>query len=198
MKTKFDKELTLQNITVGDAKASCRLTVWEDQVGTLHEGKTYKIKDLKVKEYNCHKSLSASADTVFEETADLGEVEEDLSDEEESTFYDVLVGEIEVVLAVEEYERCKTCKSKVSHISDTIVECTKCHSLMKVSKCAQAVTAKVIIGDNEDKVVTMFSNIISEVTDGVEGPSIAQKLLLAPKRSYSIGKNNIVYHTNQV
>lgn len=79
IETKSHKQLTLQNVTIGDAKACCKLAVWETLVGQLEEGKTYKIKD--VREYNHHKSLSTTTDTTIEEASDLGKGEE-LSDKE--------------------------------------------------------------------------------------------------------------------
>ena len=115
IETKSDEQLTLQNVTIGDAKACCKLAVWETLVGKL-EGKTYKIKDVKVKQYNHHKSLLTTTDTTTEEASDLGEVEE-LGDEEETSLYNIVEGEIDTVNG-EEYQSCKRCKSKVTYVNN--------------------------------------------------------------------------------
>ena len=71
IETTSQKQLTLQNVTIGDAKACCKLAVWETLlVGQLEEGKTYKIKDVTVKQYNYHKSLSTTTDIRIEEASD--------------------------------------------------------------------------------------------------------------------------------
>ena len=188
IETKSHKQLTLQNITIGDAKACCKLAVWETLVGQLEEGKTYKIKDIKVKQYNHHKSLSTTTDTTIEEASDLGKVEE-LSDEEETSSYDIIEGEIDTV-NVDEYQSCKRCKSKVTSVNNTIVECKKCNLMMKASKCDQSCTAKITVSGDEERVLTLFSNMVS---DEIEGPSISLRLLAAPEHSFSVGDNNIVY-----
>lgn len=72
------------------------MAVWETLARKLEEGKTYRIKDVKVKQYNHHKSLPTTTDTTVEEASDLGKVEE-LSDDEETTSYDIIKGEIDTV-----------------------------------------------------------------------------------------------------
>ena len=122
--TKTGKKLVLQNLTVGDAKACTQLTLWENQVNTLKENETYDIKDVKIKQFNFKKSLSASPDSTFIPTSDIGNVEQEMSDDEHTT-REVINGEIDVVVNVEKYNSCAVCKSKVKFINDIIVECTK-------------------------------------------------------------------------
>ena len=59
-------------------------------------------------------------------------------------------------------------------------------------------TAKVIL-EGESQQVTMFSNIIDTLIDGIQGPKIAQKLLDVPAHEYFIGlQNHIVYAVKKV
>ena len=188
--TKNGKQLVLQNLTVGDAKACTQLTLWENQVNMLKENETYDIKYVKIKQFNFKKSLSASPDSTYIPTSDIGNVEQEMSDDEHTT-REVINGEIDVVVNVEKYNSCAVCKSKVKFIND-IVECTKCTSTMKATKSVPASTAKVIIDGDGNRVLTMFQNI-STLTEDVQGDTIVHKLLMVPKHAYSISENNIIY-----
>ena len=114
--------------------------------------------------------------TTIEEASDLGKVEE-LSDEEETK---IIEGEIDTV-NVDEYQRCKRCKSKVMYVNNTIVKCKKCNVMMKASKCDQSCTAKITVSDDKECVLTLFSNMVSKIVDEIEGPSISLRRLAAPK-----------------
>ena len=59
--------------------------------------------------------------------------------------------------------RVKRCKSKVTYINNTVVECNKCNLMMKVSKCDQSCTAKISVSGDEDRVLTLFSNMVSQI-----------------------------------
>ena len=65
--------------------------------------------------------------------------------------------------------------------------------MMKASKCDQSCTAKITVSGNEERVLTLFSNMVSKIVDEIEGPSISLRLLAAPVHSFSVGDNNIVY-----
>ena len=69
---------------------------------------------------------------------------------------------------------------------------------MKIARCPTGCTAKVIL-EGESQQVTMFSNIIDTLIDGIQGPNIARKLLDVPAHEYFIGpQNNIVYAVKKV
>ena len=144
IKSKAGREVKLQNVTVADAKASTKLTLWEDQVGQLNEGATYRMTNLKVRQYNLLKSLSASIDSTFTEEDDIGAVKSDCSDDEEDS-QRVVTGEIDTVINVDEYCTCTRCKSKAVAVDQIVAQCTKCGSMMKIARCPTGCTAKVIL-----------------------------------------------------
>lgn len=192
--TKANKKLTLQNCTIGDSGGCCKLTLWEDQVGRLKEGQTYTMDGISVREYNLHKSLSAGPDSTFTQVEDLGAVQEEHSDDEDSSStFTTIEGEIDVIVSVDEYTSCRTCKAKVTPANEIIGECTKCGSVMKLAKCTNAATAKVVLEGDQDRVVTIFTTIIDDLIKEVNGDTVAMKLLSAPPHSFSIDKKDIVY-----
>ena len=91
----------------------------------------------------------------------------DDEDDADTGNLDIIIGEIDVVVSVDEYHSCTRCRAKVSEINDVVAQCNKCGAMMKTIKCPLALTAKVIIDGNNKRVITMFSNIISVITDGV-------------------------------
>ena len=66
---------------------------------------------------------------------------------------------------------------------------------MKATKSVPACTAKVIIDGDGNRVLTMFQNIISTLTEDVQGDTIA---LMVPKHAYSISENNIIYSVKKL
>ena len=77
--------------------------------------------------------------------------------------------------------------------------CSKCNAVFKMSKCVVTITAKVIIADEKgkDHPVTIFEPILSKVAEGVNGDSLATKLVLAPAVVYKINKRDLVFSVTQ-
>lgn len=65
---------------------------------------------------------------------------------------------------------------------------------MKITKCLNAATAKVILDCDENCTITMFTNIIDKLVgaDDIQGDTLAVKLLSAPKHTFSVADNNVV------
>ena len=42
------KEFQKQDVVIGDETGSCRLVLWEEDVGSLEEGKSYNLLDVVV------------------------------------------------------------------------------------------------------------------------------------------------------
>ena len=75
-KSRDEKELRKQDVVIGDETGSCRL-VWEDDVSSLQEGKSYRLVNMGVCKY-----LSFTAKSSKEMIVDLENVnEEDIASE---------------------------------------------------------------------------------------------------------------------
>ena len=67
-----------QDVRVGDASGTVKFTLWGNEIGSMEEGKSYKISRAIVKEYNEEKYLSPSREVLIEEIGD-----EDVDDVED-------------------------------------------------------------------------------------------------------------------
>ena len=76
--TKKDgNELVKQDVSVGDCSGCCRMVLWEQDVDSLEEGKTYCFEGVTVKKYDMHKYLSFGQNGTKCNCEDLGEVSEE-------------------------------------------------------------------------------------------------------------------------
>ena len=124
------KSLLKQDCTLRDSMGSCRIVLWEKDVRTLTEGKSYRSADVRVRDYACVNYLSMSEGTKVTEIADIGEVVscgEDISEE------GCVVGEIVSVVEVDEYASCVLCKGKVQAVTEVFGECGKFYGKVKMS-----------------------------------------------------------------
>ena len=125
---------------------------------------------------------------------DIGDVTDDVFNEENPVNRSEFDGEIDAVVSCTEYPCCKACKAKVNAINSTLGECSKCAVVQKLTKCTMTTLATVIIGtSNGDRTVTMFSGIIDDLTKNVEGPSLTEKLLATPPHKFYVTPKDVVY-----
>ena len=96
--TEDNRNLNKQDCTVADATGCCRLVLWQDHIGKLCEGKSYKMKGLTVRSYNLIKYLNASPTFTLELTDNTGEVIEDDIENEQST---TIIGDVDSVIVCE-------------------------------------------------------------------------------------------------
>lgn len=81
VKSKQGRVLSKQDCVLGDCSGSCRIVLWEGDVGKLIEGQCYRLSRVVVREYSGVKFLSLLADAAIEEIGDIGEVIECDEDE---------------------------------------------------------------------------------------------------------------------
>ena len=70
----------------------------------------------------------------------------------------------------------------------------KCEAKVNLSKAMSNVKVRMILEDEDQKEyrVTAFSDIVEEITEGIDGEDLAEKLLLAPTMVYTISRKDIV------
>ena len=193
--SKDDKILSMQDCQIADAYGHCRVVLWEEHLNKLAEGECYQISNVAVCSYNGSKYLSSgSYHATFEQVNDIGDVTDDVFDEENPVNRSEFEGEIDAVVSCTEYPCCKACKAKVNVISSTLGECSKCTIVQKLMKCSMTTLATVIIGtSNGDRTVTMFSGIIEDLTKDVEGASLTERLLATPCHKFYVTPKDVVY-----
>ena len=71
------------------------------------------------------------------------------------------------VLQCKEYISCTQCHSKVMEVDGICGECTSCMSMVKLSKCAKKLVARVKVEDEDSEwhVVTMFNSTLEKLID---------------------------------
>ena len=76
--TDLPKGYRKQDVKVGDTSGTMKFTLWGSEIGSMEEGKSYKISRAIIKEYNGEKYLSALREVLIEEIRD-----EDVNDVED-------------------------------------------------------------------------------------------------------------------
>ena len=133
VKKEMAATLRKQDCVIGDSEGCGRVVLWEEDVGKLEEGKSYKLIGLTVRSFRGINYLSAGKDSHIENVTDIGETAqlEDGDLEEKGIVRKVVEGEIDGVLYTDDYEGCISCNAKVKANDDVVAECTKCGMLMK-------------------------------------------------------------------
>ena len=110
-----------QDLVVADSTGSIRLTIWEEVIGLVVEGKCYRFAGMMVREFKGRKFLSTSkTESKVEEIPDIGQVEipekEEVQEEESSSGgLAKLVKEVRVVGVdrLTHYSGCLKCSARV-------------------------------------------------------------------------------------
>ncbi len=119
--------------------------MWEDDIGKLVMGNSYRLEDAVVRSYQGNKYISVPKDgATITKIEDIGDVdEEDLAD---NTF---TVKDAEVIdvqsLGTYKYWACIVCKSKVTPSTTGNSSCSKCGLAQRTDHCKEELSAKLYI-----------------------------------------------------
>jgi len=81
---RWEEENRIYWYTAADSSGMTRLTLWEEEVGKMEEGRSYRL--MAVREFRERKLLSTSKqNSTVEKVDDIGDVEEEDSNEERGT-----------------------------------------------------------------------------------------------------------------
>lgn len=167
-------------MVVGDVTGSCRLVLWEEDVESLEEGKSYRLGDVGVRKFSVRKYLSYLKTSTRDSVDNLEKVSEDEIGREETEHSGLVVsGEISAVISVAEY-RCKLCRSKVEMRHDVLATCTKCSAVMKVTHCGESKSTKFVV-----------------TQDSVSGQDLTTKLLMTPSKLFHYNDCNVVFSVQE-
>ena len=119
--------------------------LWESDVGKLIEGTSYKFSNALLRQYGGTKYISVSESTSINEVADIGVIVSSDPEDEVIKGRQSMEGEITAVLSVSQYFLCMSCKAKVNKINNTLGYCSKCDATVKLSKCTNNSSAKIVV-----------------------------------------------------
>ena len=116
------KDLTKQEYSIADGTSTSTIVVWEDNVGILSEGCSYKLSGLIVCTFRNEKYLSVLRDNfTITEIDDITEVSvpavANASNEHVTQA---------VVKGIKHVEACYFCTGKVAETSEVLGDCTRC------------------------------------------------------------------------
>ena len=89
------QQLVKQDCFIADETGMCRLVLWEENIGTVKKGETYKFKKILVRKFSGVNYLSKTEESAIEHADDIGEVNTDFVQHEDTTCTQkAVVGEI--------------------------------------------------------------------------------------------------------
>ena len=135
---------TKQDIIVADARSTAKLTLWEDHVGSLEEGRCYRLVDFVVRIWQGTKYLSRGESSQLLIIDDIGAVAAVANKEEEITYKNVtIIG----VPQLDCYKSCLKCKARVQPGNLPLGSCSSqdCGMSQRIDLCSDYSAAKLMI-----------------------------------------------------
>ena len=106
------RSLLKQDFKFANSDGVCRAVLWEEKVASIQAGRSYKFHNATVKEFNHNRYLSISTNSNIDLTHDLGDVDDTLTDDQQSSC-EIVKGEIVNLVKYNTYSGCRVCKSKL-------------------------------------------------------------------------------------
>ena len=180
-----------QDLTIADATASTRLTLWESDIGLLEQDESYQLTKVMVRTFQGQPYLSypfSGATAV--KIKELDDVCEEVADDPNETLHGA---EIIGVPYLEAYPVClkSSCKGKVQQSDDDLGTCMKCHMMQRISSCTTQLSANLYIQSGLTyHNLQAFGEILHEITnnDNITKAS----LLKAPFFSLTYNPNFVI------
>ena len=171
--------ITKQDTVIADDTGAIKLTFWENDIGTIEEGKSY---DFIVRTYNNSKYLSLpKEDAGVKEIDDIGDVApDDLPDDDITVFHGA---EVAGVFSLDHYYACLKCKSKVTVLSgEAALGCCSNSSMkQRLDRCKRQLSARMMVMCGEDFIALhAFGTNVSDIADG-DAHDITEESLIAAK-----------------
>ena len=153
-----------QDATLADKTGHIQLTLWQNDIDKLEEGKTYRLQNLIVKSFSGRKYLStpkAGLSSTLEE-----DMEDVVCDPDTSSLTEELVAEVVGVADVDTRKGCIKCRSTVDEIDHNTGICSRCSMTQRLDRCPKELVVKLVIRDEEKKLHTLmaFQNQIRKIT----------------------------------
>ena len=154
-----------QEVLVCDTTSSATITLWEDDVGMLIEGKSYLFNRVIIKCFlgKSHLSMPPSGATA-EEINNLENVvatSASITDNEDDEHLTNVT--VTGVQQLESVHTCISCKREDTPTSDTVTTCTHCETTQIKGNCKH--TAKLFIKNDSSRVtVRAYQEALTSIT----------------------------------
>ena len=203
-----------QDIKIEDESGTAKLTIWEENIGSVTESKSYHLWNVKVNEFNQEKHLTTAFDSEIEEVHDDG-IEamtmEETSTESaaKGTSCETMVENAQIVgvLHLDSYLSCINCKTRVVEDGndDTLRRCTKCKMVQLADRCSELGDIRIMVMTTDHKKLTVraFGSTVIDILkidEDVDTKQLTKKKLLeSPRFSFTHSEGIIqrVIHTDE-
>ena len=176
-------------MTIADCTSAANVSLWQNDIGSMVEGKSYRLSNVVVSCYQSSKYLSLPKGATIIECADLGDVaEDDLAED----FVTVIDAEVVGVLTLGSYPACiaQACKSKVTPTSGKLGCCSKCEMMQHIERCKKQLSAKVVIADGANYLtLNVFG---TNVIDIAQQEDVDANVLLSAPSFTMTYENNVI------
>lgn len=183
LSTEVSGGLTKQDVYISDRKGVAKLTLWEEDVGKLEEGVSYKLTDIVVRSYNGTKYLSFSKGALATAIGEGEGVEDSRMNNCE------IIG----VISLNIYRGCLTCKQKILSTTEKFGRCTKCNMKQRLDHCKVYMSAKILLWNGElRKTLNASGKMITEIAEVDKDEVTEEALLLARPFSVTYKNSSII------
>ena len=157
--------LQKQEYIIADPTGTSMITTWEDNIGILQEGNSYKLSGLLVRTFSNKKYLSMPKDNSFKIISidDIGEVEDFELENERKMTGTVIVG----IKYFDSYDGCYSCNGKIMPTSDVLGDCSRCGTTQRLDRSKKMTSAKMDFeSEGVIRSLTAFSPILDKICQG--------------------------------
>ena len=189
-----------QDLGISDTTATARLTIWQETIDRLTVGTSYTLQGLQVRAFNNKKYLSEpKSGFEFSAIEDIQAIAIDSDDQDERVLNASITG-----AWVTNNRMCQACKGNIECINDQFGSCEKCNMTQKLDKCAQKLSAKVLVIDGDKKMyllvpIAMIRSIIGDpnLSDDTASSTVESELLSAKPFNFTYTCNNVISSINK-
>ncbi|XP_032227723.2 uncharacterized protein LOC116611476 [Nematostella vectensis] len=137
------KQLMKAEAVIADHTNTIKLTLWEDLIDAVKCGKSYRLKNVKIRSFNDVKFLGTNEGTTIELQSDI----QDISMHTEDINFNLNITEgkcLGVTLTRE--PSCIACNSSFKEqVSDGIIKCLNCHISLLQESCNTKLVGHLVI-----------------------------------------------------
>ena len=156
-KTRSNEDIPRQEVILCDSKTYVKLVLYNEDVNTLSQGKSYIVKNVRLQSYKDSIYLNTTTERAFEyEEIDT------LSDVQNTNVATELAILCKIVRVTGIYlnHNCIHCSKKITSAlnkDDSSLICNHCQTKMKLSSCHTTVALSLVLNDiSKNSTVTLY------------------------------------------
>lgn len=176
--------LKKQDVLISDKTGNAILTLWQLNIGSLEDGKSYVLQDVSVREFNSSKYLSFLHSSAIIPIDDI----------EGTTMNNA---EVIAVASLVRKSICILCDNNVNETSENVGICESCNASQKLAKCKFRVSATLVLSNGSNNNLklqapwSVLTAINEDIKEEFSDEDIIEALLLAPPFTLNYHSNTI-------